>query len=189
MKNEDQFFINIQDVLVCRSGNNILSPFIVEDQIDYYGSLENVYKYHQVTGWESRYVIMKSSGRDYIPRLNYESPISDICPQASVIINPTRKYKRELDDTYFKYYDDAEEVLNNIINFCKWLKKKIPTMSKKDSKKMLYLCEYLMKDVPDSQDLQQIRQSMIGLQVKRRSDLSSLERFNQDELDLNPSLR
>lgn len=189
MKNEDQFFINAITVLICRNGHGILSDHIPEEQSDYYGGLDKVYEYHQVVGYETRYVIMQHNGICYLPHINYESPISDICPSASNEINSTRKYKRELDTTYFKYYDDAEEVMNNIISFCKWLKRKIPEMSKKDLKKVMFRCEHLIKDVPDSQELQKMRQLMIGFPGRGRCDLSSLERVKQDDLDLKPSLR
>ena len=178
MKNEDQWFILAIAVWICRDGNGIVSDHIPLSE----------HAYHQVSGREIRYVIHKYSGRDFLPHLNYESPISEYCPQASSFMSPTRKYQKELDRTYFKYYDDAEEVLNNIITFCKWIKT-FKSKDKKINKKILEGCHHLLKDVPDSPELQSFRQSMNGLSAKRRDQLSPKEKLSQDQKDLVKSNR
>lgn len=72
---------------------------------------------------DKRYKILNANGTgQFQPADFYTSPCSDECVHAGAFMERTRKYKRDLDRTYFKFYDDADEVKQNMIRFILWLK-------------------------------------------------------------------
>jgi len=179
IKAEDQYYIRQVEVFVCREGRSLVDERHLKTEKDY--------EYYQVDGKEIRYVICDHHGvRGRMARI-YEGAIQDECYFASSVCAPTRKYIRLLDNTYFKFYDDAEEVLNNATNFIKWLKT-VPTLNLKQAqiKNIMKMNEHLIKDVPDFQEMALTQALNSTLKLKMRSDLKGLELFNQNELDLVP---
>lgn len=177
MKAEDQYFISQELVWITRNGNGI-----VEDR---HLKTEEDHKYYQVVGRETRYVIRGVNGIKHKPALIYETPLKYECFFLSGYTRPTRKYLRELDNTYFKYYDDAEEVMVNIQRFVKCLKT-LPNIDNKTRKKIGIIAAHLIVDVHDTVEAARIRVYQTGLKVKRRSELSPLARDCASELDLCP---
>jgi hypothetical protein len=179
MKAEDSLFISQEQFYVTRNGNGIVEARHLK--------CANDYTYYKVVGLETRYVIRGVSGVKYLPDLIYTTPIKHECFFASSVCTVTRRYVRELDRTYFKYYDDAEEVLLNIIRFIKWSKNIGKIKLKKGQMTAIKLMtQDLVMDVLDTPEAERIRTSQVGLEVKRRSELKPLARDLADELDLLP---
>jgi len=175
MKAEDQYFIAEVEVWVVRKGLGIVEERHLKS--------EEHHKYYQVDGKETRYVICGASGRKMLPATIYSSHLQGDCYFASGFLKTTRTYRRELDKTYFKFYDDAEEVLKNIILFISWLRN-IPKMNKNALKKIKAKTDYLLMDAHPTQEMEQMRALQAGLKVKRRSELKPLALDLQNELDL-----
>lgn len=177
MKAEDQYLIRKVEVWVTREGKGIVEERHLKTPEDHV--------YYKVVGKQERYVVCGIYGICYLPAQIYESAIRDECYFASGIIRPTRKYLRELDRTYFRFYDDAEEVKNNIIVFLQWLRK-VPTMGLKRMKEKAIVETYrdLIRDVHATQEWTEA--SKIICEGKKRSDLASFARSLADERDLVP---
>lgn len=140
---------------------------------------------------ESRYVIYGHEGVEYLPSRAYKNYISDsgiVFPNAK----KTREYKREVDETYFKYYDDAEEVLENIKALINWLdslrlrnlKKKAQKKTSSKQKPTPGTDHVWTREIAVTSDWARLKNSMNGCAVRRRSDLSPLMRDLADEQDL-----
>lgn len=180
IKAEDQYFIQEIEVWITRQGRGVVEDRHVRTEEDHV--------YYKITGREKRYVIRHYVQSRQEPKALYERPLANEAYFASSVVHTTRHYIRELDNTFFKYYDDADEVLENIKSFIQWLRK-IPTLkNKKQMKEIKEKNEYLLKDRPVFPEMELIRQSQVGLKVKRRSDLKGLARHNQDALDLGDSI-
>lgn len=177
MKPEEQFFIHPVEVWITREGNGIVEDRHLKCQSDY--------EYYKVVGKEVRYVIRGCNGIVFLPSTLYERFLSGDGSFASSVVNRTRKYQRELDMTWFKYYDDAEEVLNNLIKFILWAKT-IPKINIKNvmKKKLINQTKHLTVDVVDTRATALIRESVSGLEVKKRNDLSPLAKDLAEEMDL-----
>jgi len=174
IKAEAQYFIQEVEVWITREGRGVVEDrHVTQWNHDYY----------KIVGREKRYVIRHYVQSRQEPKALYERPLANEAYFASGCCNATRHYRREIDNTFFRYFDDAEEVLNNIISFIQWLRN-IKGLNKKQMKMIHEKNDYLLKDRPAFPEMELIRQSQIGLQVKRRSDLKGLARFNQDEEDL-----
>lgn len=171
---EDQYYIKEVKVFITREGNGVVDRRHLKTPEDY--------AYYKVVGEETRYVICGAYGIHGSPARIYEGGLENECYFASGICSKTRRYVRKLDHTYFVFYDDAEEVLNNIIVYIKWLKKvHLLNLKKAQIKKILNENNHFMQDVPDFQERITLK---AGSNVKMRSGLSKLERFLQDEKDL-----
>ena len=144
--------------------------------------------YYKIEGRETRYCIIRPTRRLQQPSLIYETPTKNECFFASGLIRQTRNFIRPLDRTYFKFFDDAEEVKNNIISFITWLQK-VPTLNlkKMDKKGIMNTYGHLLMDVPPTPEWEKILN--LTYVAKKRSDLSPLARDLQDELDLIPESR
>lgn len=116
---------------------------------------------------ETRYCVCNHSGPIMEPECLYKTPMASHCAGASPWLKPTRRYKEPLDKTYFKYYDDAEEVLHNIERFITWLK----NQTGKKIVKGWWMS--LTKEHPDTLDAASMRASKIG-SPKKRSELTGL---------------
>ena len=176
MKAEEQYFIAEVEVYVTRNGLSIVQEHHLKS--------EEHFKYYQVDGKEKRYVIYGASGIKMLPSTIYSTHLQGDCFFASGFVRTTRVYRRELDKTYFKFYDDAEEVLKNIILFITWLRNKPTTIKKMEMKRIKAKTDYLMEDVHATQDVEQIRMLQAGLKVRKRSELKPLALDLQNELDL-----
>jgi hypothetical protein len=175
MKAEDQYFIAEVEVFITRNGNGIVEERHLKTDEDH--------KYYKVSGKETRYVIYGASGIKMLPATIYTSKLKDECYFASGVIRKTNSYIRELDNTYFKFYDDAEEVLKNIILFISWLRNK-PKITGVKMKKIKARTDHLLMEVHAIPEVDQIRMLQAGLKVKRRSELKPLALELQNELDL-----
>jgi len=177
IKAEEQYYIKTVEVNVCRAGKSIVH--------DRHFKTPEDYKYYQFQQKEIRYVIMDSYGISYLPHRIYEGAIQHECFFASGVCNITRRYARDLDKTYFKFYDDAEEVLININKFISWLRI-VPTLNLKkiQIKHIMEGSEHFLRDVPDFPDPELIQALKSSLIIKKRSDLKGLKLFHQNELDL-----
>ena len=174
MKSEEQYYIGEVEVYVTRDGNGI-----VEDR---HLKTDEDYKYYRVSGKEIRYRICGHSGPKHMPARLYESHIQGQCYFASSVCYETRKYIRPLDSTYFKYFDDAEEVLKNIINFTKWSKNLPKGLKKMQMKRIVAAVEDLIADVPSMPNQNQY---LNGSSPKKiRKNLSPFARDLEDEMDL-----
>lgn len=172
MKPWDAYFIHQKQYRISRGGKGIVSNHV---------QLEGNEDYYHFTGLETRYTIRGVNGN--VNHALYSCHTQHECQFCSLAT--TRQYLRTLDETYFKFYDDAEEVLKNIQQFLKWLptveKMSLPKVKKKA---ILDKCKDLMRDVPSSLDWESMRASQIGLPVKRRNELKGIQRYSQDLLDL-----
>lgn len=176
MLSEDQFLIIPVECWITRNGNGVVEDRHVKSEEDH--------KYYRIQRRETRYRIIRASGVPiYLPSLTYETPLMGEAYFASGVVRKTRRYIRELDKSWFKFYDDADEVRQNIIKFILWLKNP-PKISKTQMKKIMSLCGYLIQDVHPTQEW--VRLSKIEFDLKKRKDLSPLKRELQDELDLFP---
>jgi hypothetical protein len=177
VKAEDQYFIHIEKVWITREGNGIVECRHLKTKEDH--------EYYKVVGREDRYVIYGASGRVFLPASLYETPLSGEGYFASGFVSKTRQYLREIDRTWFKYYDDAEEVLNNLVKFTLWAKR-IPDLAIKTTikKRLINQTKLLVRDVADTREVALIRTSATGLKVKNRKDLKPLARELADERDL-----
>lgn len=175
MNAEDQYFIEQVMVYVTRGGMGVVDSRHIKSDDDS--------EYYKVSGLEERYVIRGASGIKHMPHTIYESHLSGECFFASGLLRTTKKYRRELDSTYFKYYDDAEIVMNNITKFIRWAKKLPTTLPKKTIKKISNQTSHITSDVADTQEAQRIRASQVGLKIKRRSELSPLAKDLAEERD------
>lgn len=182
MKSEESFFIEEVTVRTTRNGKGIVEERHIQSEADI--------RYYQASKeTENRYRIWWHYGPIRNPACLYRVPAETDLYYFSGNLNATRKYLRELDQTYFKFYDDAEEVLNNIILFIQWLKN--PPAKLKEKKTFLKILEKyqsLITDKAVSAEWVKTRQSQIGLQPKRRDALTRLRREVQDEMDLVPEL-
>lgn len=177
---EDQYFIRQIQIYVCREGKGYVDErhLKIGDPID-----SGLLNYYKVSGLETRYEIFDNNGPVFLPASRYEQFTRTSLSYLQSKISPTRRYKLELDRYKFRYYDDAEEVLESIIFFISWLKKN-PNGKNKKEKDSLKKALHFMEDVHPIADWQKIKMSQVGLQVKRRSDLSPLAREIADERDL-----
>lgn len=102
-------------------------------------------------------------------------------PEATRYVHTTRRYKHEVDKTYFRFFDDAEEILNNIIALIEWLEK-TKTMDMNRKRKKLAEKHYHLTELRD------IREEILALRIesssKTRENLDSLHRDLADERDL-----
>lgn len=117
---------------------------------------------------------------EYLPARIYESLIDDVCFNARYsAIKKTNKYKKEVDSWLFKYYDDADEVMQNIIRFISWAKKN-------QTKKIKKVTGKLIKDFSPSKGWLEKKVLSIGLNesAKRRKSLSSFRQEVESEMDL-----
>jgi hypothetical protein len=174
MKAEDQFVIHEVEIHVTREGKGIVDSRHLKTKEDY--------QYYKVSGIEKRYVIVGPSGIKMMPHLIYENAVAGYFFFISGLFKSTRKYIREIDYTYFKYYDDAEEVLNNLIKFILWMKSYKPRGKKDVNAMKKYIS--LSMDVPDSQEIERIRQLNLGLNPKMRKNLSPLAKDLAEAKDL-----
>lgn len=174
IKPEEQYFIQQIEVWITREGRGVVEDrHVTADNHDYY----------KIFGKETRYVIKHYVQSRQSPAVLYTRPLQEEAYFASSVVRPTRKYRQELDNTFFKYYDDAEEVLNNIIYFILWLKN-LPTLPKKATKLIKDRNDYLLRARASSPEMELIRQSQVGLTVKRRDQLGKLARDLAEERDL-----
>jgi len=168
MKSEDSFYIHEMELYFRNNGKNVIYPHVVERDPEYFkGAVPS-----------KRYVIMSPIGIHN--HTLYSSLISIELPQAQQHLNTTRRYAREVDSTYFKYYDDAEEVMNNIISFIKWIKDRVNTNKArtmnevKAMDKMRERCIHLIRDRFYTDEEISIKDSMVGRDVLLRSKQSSV---------------
>jgi hypothetical protein len=173
MKSEKKYFIIKQSVFISSCGCRLIDHrhLVTDEDFIYYGD----------PTLQERYVICNDWGPGCSAGI-YEGFIRTDCSAASSCLEPTRKYKRQLDASRFKYYDDAEEVLLNIQRFIQWLKM-VPTMKLKSAvkKKMLLDTEHLTRDCPD---FIQTGALTTGSGEKLRSNLSPFKRHLADQKDL-----
>lgn len=188
MKAEDQYIIVQTPCYITRDGQGIITnrKLIEDDGPDL---VEHNKKYYKVCADEIRYVVMYpciAGGISVLgyPANRYLSAMRNECFMAYGFINQTRKYKLFLDNTYYKFYDDADEVIQNLIKFTKWLKNIPQTMAKRTIKEIMNKNEYLIKDAPDTLEWQRAKASQHGLSVKTRNSLNRLQRETVDERDL-----
>lgn len=176
---EDQYYIRQVEVYVSRNGNGIVDERHLKTEDDF--------KYYKIDGMETRYVICGQYGIHGLPHRIYEGALQDECYFASSVCLTTRRYIRQLDTTYFKYFDDAEEVLNNIIRFIKWLRT-VPTLKLKPAqiKNIIKENSHHLKAVPDFPEGSVIQVTKSSLGIKLRSELKGINLYNQNELDLVP---
>lgn len=175
MKAEDQYIIDEVEIWVSRNETSFVDERHLKTPEDHL--------YYKVDGKQTRYVICGNYGNAYLPASIYESAIRAECYFASGLIKPTRQYQRKLDHTYFRFYDDAEEVKNNIITFLQWLRK-VPTLDlkKMKMKEIVERNSHFLQDVAPTQEWMTRSKRIIN--GKRRSDLNSLQRDLADERDL-----
>jgi hypothetical protein len=158
MKAEDSYFICEVEVYPVMDGRFIMYPHVMNNR-----------KYYKAGPIETRYVIRRPLGiaNEHV----YKSQIQTTCCMFESKLAPTNRYIRTIDASYFKYYDDAEEVLNNIILFILWIKEIAVTRKwEKQFVKIAKENEFLVRDTDDSPEEALIRASQIGLKVKRRSE-------------------
>lgn len=177
IKAEEQYYIASVEVNICREGKSIVDSRHFKTPADY--------RYYKFQRKEVRYVIRNAYGVCYLPHRIYEGAIQHECFFASGVCKVTRKYVRDLDKTYFKFFDDAEEVLINITKFISWLRT-VPTLNLKNVQKkhIMQENEHFLRDVPDFPDPELIQALRNTLVIKKRSDLKALSLFHQNELDL-----
>jgi hypothetical protein len=176
---EDQYYIRQVEVYVSRNGNGVVDARHLKT--------ENDFVYYKIDGMETRYVICGQYGIHGLPHRIYEGALQNECYFASSVCRSTRKYVRKLDETYFKFYDDAKEVLDNIVRFIKWLRQ-VPNLKLKpiQIKNIMKENEHFLKAVPDFPEIELTQALMNTLVIRNREDLKGLEKFKQDELDLVP---
>lgn len=85
-------------------------------------------------------------------------------------------YAREVDETYFKYFDDLTDVVSNIVS-----SQEILTKHKDNTKKWKRTLEKLMIRL-DIDSLKRIL-SIDGSLERKRKDLTGLDKYHSDELD------
>ena len=181
MKNaENCFFIEQVVVRTTRNGNGIVDERHIrcDDDLRYYQASEKT---------EVRYRIWSHHGSMEDPSSLYRTPLEKDVFYASGHLRPTHQYLRKLDQTYFKFYDDAESVMHNIISFLQWLKnppKKLLETSK--FQKILKKYQPLITKKTVSAEWGKTKALQDGLRVKRRDALTRLQREIQDEMDLVP---
>ncbi len=168
------------DCWVTECRNRIISDKNVKSQADH--------DYYKILRRDTRYRITRPTGSLYLPHLIYETPTKNECYFASGIIKQTRNYIHDLDKTYFRFYDDAEEVKNNIISFIKWLQT-VPKIRLKNvrTKEIMNIYGSLLADVPTTQEWE--KALSLTFKEERRSDLSPLAMDLQEESDLIPASR
>jgi hypothetical protein len=159
MTAEDSYYICEIQVHPTNNGNNVMMPHVMDNA-----------EYYNAGPIETRYIIRNPLGMvtEYI----YKNQSNDSCVRFQEHMIVTRKYIRPIDGKYFKYYDDAEEVLENIKRFIQWIKKKATIRF--PGKKTLAILEenrFLIRNTSYSAEQQAMRDSQIGLKVKRRSEL------------------
>lgn len=126
---------------------------------------------------ELRYCICGSTGVRYLPASVYEGFMRNECMAFSSYYIKTRNYKKDLDKTYFRYYDDAKEVLDNLVSFYRWA-------HNQTQKKMVKVLMEIKADVMEYQNLDPTILYPIGLPEKMRKNLSPLARMFADDRDL-----
>ena len=175
MKAEDAFVIMEVDIYITRDGNSYVDERHLKTEDDF--------RYYGVTKKEKRYVIVGPSGIKMHASCVYEMAMSDFGGYISALFKITRRYKKDFDKTYFRFYDDAEEVVENIRRFIQWLKKPTKVLGKVERRKAKkYL--HLLLDAPSSQEWALTIASPVGSNPKLRKNLDNLGRHLAEERDL-----
>lgn len=135
---------------------------------------------------EERYVIRRCDNEfSVLSEEFYTHACRDECARASNSLRRTRKYKNPIDSEYFRYYDDALEVKENIVAFVEWLIKKSPGLPQREFKKVMTRNETKMmyRHVKNQKWWNKVILND-GSDVKMRKELPELERELADERDL-----
>ncbi len=114
----------------------------------------------------------------FLPQRIYESAIETDCYGFKYHVAKTNKYKKEIDSWAFKYYDDADEVLENIKSYILWAKNN-------QTKKIATITAMTIKNFNPSPEWLEMKALSIGLKEKKiRNNLSSFQKMIAEEQDL-----
>lgn len=174
MKPEDQFFIAERKLIINSARDGIITPHAFE------------LPYHEGAEEQTRYMIYKCSGPCRAQALYSGLLDSEFGSSLNQHLLPCRSYIRKLDSYAFKYIDDAEQYLTNVVNFVRWLRKQIETSTTKKLNKLKAKVSFyiLTGEQWDTADTAKMRALNNGLKGKRREELKGFRRSLEDSKDL-----
>lgn len=124
---------------------------------------------------EKRYVVCGSLGTTSVTGL-VRSLVQDFPRLANETIDYARRYINDIDNTYFKFLDDAEWACNNINSCVEWLNKnniKFNAKQKRLFEKYKFVTTHKISCSPKEERMKALSLTLKG---RRRADLTESQR-------------